>query len=682
MKIAVDSEYSFDEKNRLVPICIAFVDENGTQTVYWRDALNDAKQYIIGHKSDLFIAHNVEGAEGRVWCALGLDPTEYHWHDTMLSMIAQFNTDSKSVRYDLLSCLKRAKVSSERDHDEKKENQSAFIYYPDKLPWGQHLSPLDADKVKLMQYCLDDTMDLIKLDNALCGRFEDPTRFKCDVVVGGRHCPLMDRKDMADYWGRLASIFAKNEYLGIPLNAARVKALLSNAKAALVHEQTEFERKYPGSFNITKTKISCHMETMRKYALEVYKGVDGQGEVPYTRSGLVSLAKDDLDPYHERAKKDPSQANFCSDLYRYKKVSQALSSFIKPWRDRNWLGYFDGHAVHPSFGLCRAVTGRCGMKPSQGFVYTMAKFLRGLVDPPAGWVIMEFDYSSEEIGIQAYMTGEMLKKEMYEHPQFGKYYCDIAHSFWPDFVSKNDTRYGLAKAMALMTEYGCGAKKLASVAGVSVGFANKFINHMHRLFPTYWKYVRGLQKRVIDQKKHLAFPDGFSVHASRDARPTTFGNWPFQGMGGVILRQIVLDLEDAGIRLVAPIHDAVAVMCKESDIEATRAKVVAIMEAAAKKYVGTAIKVGSPEITYHGIVNCHSECMTREDYAKLPEKLASDVDYDAREYYQEYDRYVASNMNTDVDPDTNSPWYDEFEENEQKFTVNVANPFGKCYISK
>ena len=130
MKIAVDSEYSFDEKNRLVPICIAFVDENGTQTVYWRDALNEAKQYIINHKSDLFVAHNVESAEGRVWCALGLDPTEYRWHDTMLSMIAQFNTDSKSIRYDLLSCLRRARISSERDHDASSSTRGHDSWIP------------------------------------------------------------------------------------------------------------------------------------------------------------------------------------------------------------------------------------------------------------------------------------------------------------------------------------------------------------------------------------------------------------------------------------------------------------------------------------------------------------------------------------------------------------------------
>lgn len=683
MKIAVDSEYSYDADNRLVPVCIAFVDEQGTETSYWRNGMDDARQYIKAHKTDTFVAHNVESAEGHVWCALGLDPTEYHWHDTMLSMIAQFKTDSKNEKYDLLTCLRRARLDDGRSHEEKKGNQSEFIYHPETTAWCNHLKALDDKKQQLMEYCLDDTRRLIQLDNALCERFEDPDRFRCEVVVGGRYCKLMPRNQMADYWGRLAAIFAKSEWAGIPLNAARVKVLLNNAKAALVAEQEAILRKYPGSFNKKGDKYVSHMATLRKYAEAVYVGKDGTGKIPYTRTGKVSLSKKDLKPYVDKVTDGELENNFCSDFYRYKKVSQALSSFIKPSRDRNWLGYFDGKVVRPTFGLLRAVTGRCGMKPSQGFIYTMPKFMRGLIDPPKGFVILEFDYSSEEIGIQAYLTADKVKALMYEKPQFGKYYCDIAHSFWPDFVSKEDKRYKTAKAMALATEYGCGAEKLASTAGVSYDMADTFIEHMHSLFPTYWEYVEALQYHVIDRGDQLAFPDGFSVHASRDAKPTTFGNWPFQGMGAVILRQIVLDLDDAGIRLVAPIHDAVAVMCREEDIPQVKAKVIEIMEAASKKFVGTAIKVGAPEITYHGIVNCHSECETREDYKKLPEKLAGTDDYDARAYYAEYDKYVGHEMQAaDIEPDTVSPWCDEFDEDEYNFNRDLANPFGKCYISQ
>jgi DNA polymerase I-like protein with 3'-5' exonuclease and polymerase domains len=301
------------------------------------------------------------------------------------------------------------------------------------------------------------------------------------------------------------------------------------------------------------------------------------------------------------------------------------------------------------------------MKPSTGFVYTMPKFVRGLVDPPEGYVLMEFDYASQEIGVQAYITGDKVKAEMYEHPQFGKYYCDIAHSFWPDFISKEDHRYKTAKQMALMTEYGCGAEKLASCAGVKYKLAEKFIVHMRKLFPVYWKYVDKLIAKIIDRRKRAWFPDGFGVTASKDARPTTFGNLPFQGTGAYILRRICVELYRANIRLVAPVHDAVIVMCKEDEREAVAAKVKSIMEKASKDATGTLIKVGDPEVTYHGLVNCHSEMETKEDYlVKLPKKLASTEDYDAREYYKEFERYVGSYMpQTDIDYATEDMYVDE-----------------------
>ncbi len=80
-KVAVDSEWSMDRHNVLVPMCLAFVerDDMGVKkrTKFWRWQMAEATKYIEEHRDCIFVAHNVEGAEGRVWWALGLDPTDY-----------------------------------------------------------------------------------------------------------------------------------------------------------------------------------------------------------------------------------------------------------------------------------------------------------------------------------------------------------------------------------------------------------------------------------------------------------------------------------------------------------------------------------------------------------------------------------------------------------------------------
>lgn len=662
MKIALDTEFSFDDDNELTVMCLAVTEENGTVRTWWRDSVDDFVSYAKLHDKktgDIWVAHNVETAEGQAFMSVGLDPTDFIWHDTMLSSIVLHNTDSKKVRYDLLSCLAREKVGTGRDHTEKVETRSVFIYDPQSTTWAEHLERLDSGREKLTAYCLADTESLIALDDALCKKLEDPEAFPCDVsvLIGEKDC-VLERRRMAGYYGFLAAFFAKSEWQGIPLNAERVDTLLSNSKEALVKEQLRFNDEYPGTFRMDKKKLTKCTKVCQDYALKCYKGEDGKGVVSYTAKGNVSLAKKDTKPFSKRDDK-----NFLGDYYRYAKVSQSLNSFTKTDRTSNHLGMYikSKGIIRPSFGLLRAVTGRCGMKPSTGFIYTMPKFVRGLVDPPEGWVTMEFDYASQEIGVQAYITGDRVKADMYEHPQYGKYYCDIAHSFWPDFVSKEDHRYKTAKQMALMTEYGCGAEKLASCAGVKYKLADDFIVHMRKLFPVYWKYVDRLISKIIYRNKRAWFPDGFGVKASKEARPTTFGNFPFQGAGAYILRRICVELYKADIRLVAPVHDAIIVMCREVDMPTVAEKVKAIMEKASKEATGTLIKVGDPEVTYHGIVNCHSEMETREDYAKkLPEKLASTEDYDAREYYEEYKRYIGSHMRkTDIDYAENDMYLDE-----------------------
>lgn len=662
MKIALDTEFSFDDGNELTVMCLAVTEENGTVCTWWRDSVDDFVSYAKLHDKktgDIWVAHNVETAEGQAFMSVGLDPTDFIWHDTMLSSIVVHNTDSKKVRYDLLSCLAREKVGTGRDYTEKVETRSVFIYDPRYTTWAEHLRRLDSDRERLTAYCLADTESLIALDDALCKKLEDPKEFPCDksVLIGEKDC-VLERQRMAGYYGFLAAFFAKSEWQGIPLNAERVDTLLSNSKEALVKEQLRFNDEYPGTFRMDKKKLTKCTKVCQDYALKCYKGEDGKGTVSYTAKGNVSLAKKDTKPFSNREDK-----NFLGDYYRYAKVSQSLNSFTKKDRTSNHLGMYikSKGIIRPSFGLLRAVTGRCGMKPSTGFIYTMPKFVRGLVDPPEGWVTMEFDYASQEIGVQAYITGDRVKADMYEHPKYGKYYCDIAHSFWPDFVSKDDHRYKTAKQMALMTEYGCGAEKLASCAGVKYKLADDFIVHMRKLFPVYWKYVDRLISKIIYRNKRAWFPDGFGVKASKEARPTTFGNFPFQGTGAYILRRICVELYKADIRLVAPVHDAIIVMCKEVDMHAVAEKVKAIMEKASKEATGTLIKVGDPEVTYHGIVNCHSEMETREDYAKkLPGKLASTDDYDAREYYEEYERYIGSHMRkTDIAYAENDMYLDE-----------------------
>jgi hypothetical protein len=78
---------------------------------------------------------------------------------------------------------------------------------------------------------------------------------------------------------------------------------------------------------------------------------------------------------------------------------------------------------------------------------------------------------------------------------------------------------------------------------------------------------------------------------------------------------------------------------------------------AADEVIGPGCKVGEVEITYHGIVNCHSGFSTREQYAKG--KFKDKV----QKYYNSFYSYLNVDAQDCVMPDTENLYVDEeFEE--------------------
>ena len=165
------------------------------------------------------------------------------------------------------------------------------------------------------------------------------------------------------------------------------------------------------------------------------------------------------------------------------------------------------------------------------------------------------------------------------------------------------------------------------------------------------------------------------------------GNFPFQGVGAYILRLILIECWKQKIDVIAPIHDAIAFECDEATWEETSEKVAQIMRDCSKKALGIEVDVGKPEVTYHGMVNCHSDLSRKEDYAELYDKVKH---YDERKAAKEkisdaetylHDFYDILSDGKDGEADLDAPGVDAFEENSEKIDNKVVNPNGLCYIS-
>lgn len=636
MRIGIDCEFSFDIDNEFFLVCAAVTQEDGTTHMWWYDQLDELKAYIMEHKADTWVAHNVETAEGYMFQSLGLRPTHFRWIDTlMLSRVAHNECSEKHLKHSLADCLARERIKV-LDKDKKHEDQNMCVW-KQHCTWEEHLSMLESNKEHLLEYCLSDTAYLVKLANAL----EKQTLYNCRTYLD-KAKPL-EPKRRPEYFGFLSACMSEISWNGIPLNKERVERLLTNAPAAMAHAQKEFAKKYPGAFRESKNKLTKNVAVCREYAAKAY----GK-EPPKTKSGAVSLASDNTSQHK-------GMGDFLDDYYHLDKECRALASFSKADREKNWLGMFlpKRGVIRPRLNLLGAATGRCGSKPSSGFIYTMSKPFRGLIDPPEGYVIVELDYHSEEIGCQAYLSGDKTMAKMYEGPD---YYMDISYKLEPSLKNEEE---GIQKAkrkkykrIALMSNYGCGAAHLAAIAGIKEREANNILCDLKHMFSTYWDFVRDVTSEA--EFSPLVFSDGFQI-IYNGGKITTLGNWPFQGVGALILRKILIGLYRANVRVVAPIHDAIAFMCKESEWKAVTETVAKIMRDASKECLGTVVDVGEPEVTFHGIPNCHSELSSREDYARIPESIGKDP----KEYYAEFHRYMAEPSNETVVGDCVNLYVDE-----------------------
>ena len=211
MLIGMDCEFSFDIDNEFFLVCAAVTQEDGVTRTWWWDELENLKAYILGHKSDTWVAHNVETAEGYMFQSLGLRPTSFRWYDTLLiSRVVRNVCSVKHPKHDLATCLSR-ELGIKIDESAKHQDQQMCVWRKD-CSWEDHLKKLEANKDHLLKYCLSDTTYLCKLAEHLIPTLKSMHRVPLDKAL-----PMhADRR--GHYYGFLGAYASEISWAGIPMD--------------------------------------------------------------------------------------------------------------------------------------------------------------------------------------------------------------------------------------------------------------------------------------------------------------------------------------------------------------------------------------------------------------------------------------------------------------------------------
>ena len=114
----------------------------------------------------------------------------------------------------------------------------------------------------------------------------------------------------------------------------------------------------------------------------------------------------------------------------------------------------------------------------------------------------------------------------------------------------------LFKIVVLGIQYGLGARSLAVRTSVSLTEAYEILARLRARFHHFESYAR----QVVDHaglKLEISTPFDWRLQCPSGTNPRTIRNFPIQSTGSEILHVLCILAERRGIKLVAPIHDAV-----------------------------------------------------------------------------------------------------------------------------
>ncbi len=214
----------------------------------------------------------------------------------------------------------------------------------------------------------------------------------------------------------------------------------------------------------------------------------------------------------------------------------------------------------------QARTGR--NQPSNSrFIFGPSVWLRSLIRPEPGYGLAYLDWSQQEFGIAAALSGDPQMLEAYAsgdpYLTFAKQARAVPHEATKE---SHPRERDLFKACALAVQYGMGEASLASRIGQPPSFARELLRLHRETYRTFWRWSDGaVDFAMLNGKLWTTF--GWTIHTGTNPNPRSLRNFPMQANGAEMLRLACCYALERGIRVCAPVHDAILIEAPLDSLE-------------------------------------------------------------------------------------------------------------------
>jgi DNA polymerase I-like protein with 3'-5' exonuclease and polymerase domains len=222
------------------------------------------------------------------------------------------------------------------------------------------------------------------------------------------------------------------------------------------------------------------------------------------------------------------------------------------------------------------ITGRCAPSTSK-FLFARPAWMRSLIRPEEGRALAYIDWSSQEYGIGAVLSGD---RAMMADYQAGDPYLGFARRIGmvPPGATKQTHRAerDVVKSVILGTQYGMGEQALAVRINRPVAYARDLLRAHRTTYRKFWEWSDAAVTTALFRGR-LWTRFGWQTWTryrkpgdadSGDPNVRSLSNFPCQGNAADMLRLAAGFIRDAGVMLDATIHDAVLIEAAADDIDA------------------------------------------------------------------------------------------------------------------
>ncbi len=545
-----DTEYEFGgvDGNLLRPVCAVFKDfATGREWRLRRGAFGAAPPFSTGPDT-LFVAYYAS-AEINFFRALNW-PTPAR----ILDLFTEFRNLTNGLPVEsnkLIHALEYFGLDTIGAHY-KASMIELILRGP---PWSEE------EWQAILDYCAGDVYALERLLPAMLPYIDLPR-----ALFRGR------------YMGNLAVV----ENFGVPVDVA----LLSLAREHWTDIQDDLIADIDADYRVYDGR------TFKEDRFEAYLE---RHNIPWPRleSGRLDLDDSKRHVFREMAKIYPNVSPL-------RELRHALST-MRLFSDLTIGEYGRNRALLSAFG---SITGR--NQPSNAkFIFGTSTWIRGFIKPPPRHGIAYIDWSSQEVGIAAALSGD---KNMMADFAAGDPYIQfgIRAGLLPAGATKTTAEKShpgvrdMIKACVLGVQYGMGPETLAFRIGKSTITARGLIRAHQDQYQKFWGMAESAVACAM-QGQPIGTVYGWNVKAGPQARWRSLMNFPIQANGAEMMRLACCMAIEAGIEVCAPVHDAFLICAPLDQLDARVAEMKFIMEEASRIVLdGFTIKADCPEFDESG----------------------------------------------------------------------------------